>query len=232
LGADPVTGHIGDFAQWVDDLAAQWREWSAEAPGPHILAGHSMGGHLILRAAAENAVAPDALVLVAPMLGLSGKMPPGLMHGLARLMNAIGDGRRPAWKWSEIPGEPPASRAHLLTHDPARYEDELWWRRERPELVMGPGSWGWVERGYASMRGLYAPGVLERMTAPTLILATTEDKLVSYAAIAAAAARLPNAELVTFGEEARHEILRESDPARTRALQAIDDFLDRLSAPR
>ena len=227
-----MTGHIGDFAQWVEDLAALWAEWSADTPGPHVLVGHSMGGHLILRAAAEGKIKPDALVLVAPMLGLGGRMPPVLMHGVARLMSACGDVRRPAWKWSEIPGEPPASRAHLLTHDPDRYEDELWWRSQRPELVMGPGSWGWVERGYASMRGLYAPDVLERMTVPTLILATTEDKLVSYPAIAAAAARLPRAELVIFGEEARHEILREAAPVRQRAMAAIDEFLNRVAPAR
>ena len=97
---------------------------------------------------------------------------------------------------------------------------------------MGPGSWGWVERGYASMRGLFAPGVLERVAVPTLILATTHDKLVAYPPIAAAAARLPKAELIAFGEEARHEILREADPVRTRALEAIDAFLDRLAPAR
>jgi lysophospholipase len=94
---------------------------------------------------------------------------------------------------------------------------------------MGPGSWGWVERGYASMRGLFARGVLERITVPTLILAAIGDKLVSYRAIAAAAARMPNAKLVTFGEEARHEILREADPARELALAAIDAFIDQAA---
>ena len=229
LGADSVTGHIGDYSQWVGDLAALWADWTAEAPGPHVLAGHSMGGHLILRAVAEAKVRPDGLILSAPMLGFNGGLPPALVHGAARLMKALGDPRRPAWKWSEKPGEPPASRAHLLTHDAERYDDELWWRHERPELVMGPGSWGWVERGYASMRALLAPGVLEAVTVPTLIVATTADKLVSYRAIAEAAARLPNAELVTFGDEAHHEILREADPVRDRALAAIDGFLDRIA---
>jgi lysophospholipase len=230
LGADAVTGHIGDYAQWVDDLAGFWPDWIAEAPGPHVIVGHSMGGHLILRAVAEGRIDPQAMVLSAPMLGLLSSLSPAAMHSVARVMNALGDPRRPEWKWSENPGEPPASREHLLTHDPERYADELWWRRERPELVMGPGSWRWVERGYASMRGLSAPGVLERVTVPTLILATTNDKLVAYRAIATAAARLPNAELVTFGEEARHEILREADPVRTRALSAIDAFLERMAA--
>ena len=34
-----------------------------------------------------------------------------------------------------------------------------------------------------------------------------------------------------FGEEASHEILRETDPVRDRALQAIDAFLDRVLDP-
>ena len=140
----------------------------------------------------------------------------------------LGDPRRPAWKWSEKPGEPPVSRKHLLTHDDDRYEDELWWRSQRPELVMGPGSWGWVERGFASMRALAAPGVLEAMTVPTLILAATNDQLVSWPAIAAAAARLPNVELVRFGPESHHEILRETDAVRDRAMDAIDAFLARV----
>lgn len=230
LGADAVTGHIGDFADWVGDLAAFWRRWAAEASGPRVLAGHSMGAHLALRAVSENEVAPDALVLVAPMLGLGGRLPPALMHALARGMRAFGDPRRPAWKWSEKPGEPPASRRHLLTHDDARYDDELWWRRERPELVMGPGSWGWVERAYASMRWLARPDVLEKVTLPVLVLAARNDKLVAYDAIARAAARLPDAELVTFGDEAHHEILRESDPARLRAFAEIDAFLATVAA--
>jgi lysophospholipase len=229
LGSDAVTGHIGDFADWVVDLAALWRDWVAETPGPHVLAGHSMGGHLALRAVAEGKVAADALILIAPMLDLASALPPALMHAFAKLMKRLGDPRRPAWKWSAEPGEPPPEREHQLTHDPARYADEMWWRQQRPELMMGPGSWGWVERAYASMRALLAPGVLERVQLPTLIVATSADALVGYPATAAAAERIPNAALVTFGEEARHEILREADPVRLQALAAIDAFLERVT---
>ncbi len=227
LGSDEVTGHIDDFAQWVGDLAEFWRTWSATSPGPHALAGHSMGGHLAMRAVAEGRVDPAALVLVAPMLGFGGRgVPAAVMHGAARLMKALGDSRRPAWKWSEKPGEVPAARVGLLTHDLARYADELWWRESRPELVMGPGSWGWVERTYASMRGLERRGVLEAVRTPVFIAATENDKLVDFAAIARAAARLPNCEFLRFGIEAHHEILREVDPIRNKALAAIDAFLD------
>ncbi len=231
FGNDAVTGHIADFSQWTGDLAAFWREWSAERTGPLVLAGHSMGGHLALRTVADGSVTPDALVLVAPMLGI-GRLPPVIMHTVAWAMMRVGDPRRPAWKWSEKPGEPPKTRGALLTHDADRYADELWWRTERPELAMGPGSWGWLERAYASMRALAAPGALEKVTVPVLIVATSADKLVSYRAIVAAARRLPNAELVSFGSDASHEILREADPVRDRAMAAIDRFLDEVLETR
>jgi lysophospholipase len=141
LGADAVTGHIADFAMWIEDLATLWRQWSATRPGPHILAAHSMGGHLVLRAMAEHLVEPSGAILSAPMLGLTGRrLPDWLMHALARAMASLGDPRRPAWKWNEQPGAMPDSRIRLLTHDAGRYADELWWREARPELVMGPGS--------------------------------------------------------------------------------------------
>ena len=231
LGTDAVTGHIDDFATWVEDLTHLWRSWKAETPGPHVLAAHSMGGHLVLRAVAEGQVDPDGLMLSAPMLGFtSSVLPEAVMHLAAKGMKALGDPRRPAWKWSEKPGEMPAARAHLLTHDPDRYADELWWREQRPELVMGPGSWGWVERGYASMRLLGQPGMLERVEAPVLMFGTDTDKLVSWKAMARAATRLRDCELVHFGVEAHHEILRESDPVRSRALAACDKFLARIAA--
>jgi lysophospholipase len=109
LGADPVTGHVDDFALWVADLAAFWNEWSAGRAGPLVLAGHSMGGHLALRAVAERRVRPDALMLSAPMLGfLPDYLPAAVQLVLPPVMSRIGDPRRPAWKWSEKPGELPA----------------------------------------------------------------------------------------------------------------------------
>lgn len=232
LGADATTGHVEDFAIWLDDIAALWAQWRATRPGPHVLIGHSMGGHLALRAVAEGRVDPAALVLVAPMLGMaSPPLPLAILQTVANVMTRIGPPTRPAWKWSEKPGELPAMRGALLTHDTERYADELWWREHRPELVMGPGSWRWVERAYASSRALFAPGVLERVSTPTLMVATTADQLVKFAAITEASVRMPHCELVAFGAEARHEILREADPVRTRAMTAIADFLATAAPP-
>lgn len=226
LGLDTHTGHIDDFASWVADLAGFWSDWQAATPGPQVVVAHSMGGHLVLRALAEHRIDPAAAVLCAPMLGLTARgLSAGIMHLIARVMCRIGDRRRPAWKWGDRPGQPPAGRDALLTHDATRYADELWWRNERPATSLGPGSWGWLERSYASMRGLQAPGVLERIATPVLIVATATDRLVGFEAISGAAQRLPNGELLQL-DEARHEILREADRWRDPALAAIDRFLD------
>lgn len=230
LGNDAVTGHVDDFSDWTADLAHLWTAWKAATPGPHILAGHSMGGHLVLRALVDGLVAPDAAILSAPMVGMAGPpLPLGVLHAAARLMTKVGKPTRPAWKWSEKPGEMPADRSDLLTHDGARYADELWWREQRPELVMGPGSWGWVERAYASSRRLEERGAMEKVLVPVLVVSTAADRLVSHASAVRAAQRLPKGELIAFGDEARHEILREVDPVRERALAGMTEFLDRVA---
>ena len=233
MGSDALTGHVDDFATWVDDYAALWADWQACTPGPHVAVGHSMGGHLVLRAVAEGKVRPDAVVLSAPMLGLHPAwVPSRVLHWLARTIAALGDPRRPAWTNSEKPQVIPRARSHLLTHDLARFEDEEWWRQARPEVAMGAASWGWIERALASIRLLESQGVLEGVNVPVLVLAARADGLVSWPAIRRAAARMPRAELVAFGSECRHEILREADAVRDKAMKAIRDFLDRVLPAR
>ncbi|WP_066555724.1 alpha/beta fold hydrolase [Croceicoccus bisphenolivorans] len=227
LGIDATTGHVEDFAHWVDDLAAFWRDWAAGAQGPRVIVGHSMGGHLVLRTMEEGRIDPVAAVLVAPMLGFAGvPLPYRLMRAFARLRGRMGDHRRPAWKWSEKPGQFPAGRSALLTHDDGRYSDEQYWRDVRPELVMGPASWGWLEAAAVSMHKVMSAPALQRVQTPVLILSTRADRLVSPGAIRKAARLLPDAALLEFGRESAHEILREADPVRDRALTAIRTFLD------
>ena len=233
LGDDALTGHVDDFDDWVADLKHFWDGWVAETPGPHVLAAHSMGGHIVTRALVDGVVKPDAVVLSAPMLGMAGPpLPLAMLHSVAKVMTKIGSPTRPAWKWSEKPGEMPARRRDLLTHDDDRYEDELWWRETRPELAMGPGSWGWVERAYASTRELEAPGAMEAVDVPVLVISTENDKLVKHEAAARAAGRFPKGELISFGPEAHHEILREVDQVRRRAMDGITEFLDRVVPAR
>lgn len=216
-------GHIDDFATYIADLRAFAADWVAETPGPHVVMGHSMGGHLVLRGLAEGAITPDAAVLIAPMLGVRSALG-RLAAPMARLLARLGDPRRPAWKGNEKPYTT-ETRANLLTHDRDRYGDELWWQAQDRSLLTGPPSWQWLVAAFRSMAGLEA-GPLETMRTPLLLLVAEADGLVDARAALRIAPRLPEAEVVRFGAESAHEILREADPVRNRALGAIDGFLD------
>jgi lysophospholipase len=218
----PHCGHIDDFAAFVSDLERFYREWMAATPGPHVVMGHSMGGHILLRALTEGAVKPDAAVLVAPMLGV--KSPLGLGERLARIMGGIGDSSRPAWKGNEKPYTT-ETRHSLLTHDRDRYDDEIWWQTSDPSILTGPPSWRWLIEAFRSMRELKGNPRLKAMRVPVLMLVAEADGLVDAGAALQIAPKLPDARVVRFGKESAHEILRETDRVRNRAIGEIDLFL-------
>lgn len=229
LSAAGDCGHIEDFGDYIVDFRAFYAEWQASTPGPHVVMGHSMGGHLVLRGLVEGAVTPDAAVLIAPMLGFKSALP--FAERFARLMGNVGNSARPAWK---IKNEKPYtrdSRYSLLTHDPDRYDDEIWWHNEKPEIVTGPPSWRWVIEAFRSMRELRDNPRLKKMPVPVLMLVAKADGLVDGKAALKIGAKLRDARIVSFGDESAHEILREADPVRNRAIGEIDLFLAARAQP-
>jgi len=216
---DHRAGVTSELAPAADDLVVQWRHWTATAPRPHVLIGHSMGGYLSLRALLDGGIAPDALVLVAPMLGL--RSPIGARAGEWAAGRLAGRG---------VPGvtPPPIDRSRLLTHDLDRYADEDWWHARLPEHRLGPPDWRWLHEAFVATRRLRDDARLSAVTVPTLMLVADRDRLVDARAAARVAARMPRAEIVRFPDSA-HEILRELDAIRDRALAAVDGFLDRAA---
>jgi lysophospholipase len=226
---DPMVGHSPGFDVWIDDLAQFWDRRAAHSKGPHVVIGHSMGGHLILRALAEKRIAPNGAVLVAPMLGFETAMlPVGLVAAIVGVVARGRFGERLAWKTNERPAAAHASRAGFLTHDADRYADELWWKTEKPELALGPPSIKWLADAYRSAVTLRDMD-LSNIATPVLALGTWGDKLVSPQAIADIVPRIPGAGLHMFGSEVAHEILREIDSVRGDALARVDAFLQNVA---
>ena len=224
LSPDTHVGHVETFDSFIDDFAAFWGDWSRDAVGPQVVMGHSMGGHLVLRALTEGLARPDAAVLIAPMLGLFSPLGPRLGERFARMLGGVGNSARPAWKVNERPATT-ATRQALLTHDAARYKDELYWQATKPELLLGPPSWRWLIKAFESTRRLREDPRLKTMTVPVLMLVAEADKLVSAKAALQVAGKLPDVRVVRFGPESAHEVLREADGVRNRAIGEIDIFL-------
>jgi len=224
LSPDPFVGHVENFDIFISDFAAFWADWSPSARGPLVVMGHSMGGHLVLRALTEGVATPDAAVLIAPMLGLHSPLGARLGERFARVLGGFGNSARAAWKTNERPATL-ESRQSLLTHDRSRYEDELWWRDAEPQLRFGPPSWRWLIEAFASTRKLRADPRLKTMKVPALVVVAMADKLVHAKLALQAVGKLPDVRVLRFGKESAHEVLREADPVRNRALGEIDIFL-------
>jgi lysophospholipase len=223
---DRPGGWLDRFETLVDDLAGLIEAWRAEAPAPHVVVAHSMGGHVLLRTLADRHPAIDAAVLVAPMLAInSGSLPPFAAQWLASTASLFGWGGQPAWQQPSRLQRPGSVRQALLTGCRDRYEDELWWWEKQPGFNLGAPTWGWLKAAYDSSAAL-TPSKLAGVEVPVLLIGTGRDRLVSPAAIRRAASLLPRAELEMF-DEAAHEILRERDEVRLKALARIDAFLDR-----
>ncbi len=225
LGRDAHAGH-GDFERWTDDLDAVAAWFVAAMPAPHFVVAHSMGGHLTLRHLARGQSPFGRVVLLAPMLGIHlAAAAPRLVRGLAGVATRAGLGRRYAplqhgyGAWQQRP-----ERQALLTGSADRFRDEHWWIAGDPALALGGTTFGWLASAFASIDALFAPGVLEAIATPMLILAGEHEKLVDLAAIRAAAARLPDARLQIIAD-GRHELLRDLDAVRADTHQRILSFL-------
>ena len=212
------------FDVLVDDLDALIRDWRA-GPKPHVALGHSMGGHLLLRTVIDRKPALDAVILTAPMLEVNSKpIPIRIAPDIADTMYWLGLGNVPMWKTPPAMVAPGGRRNRNLTASSERYEDELHWWGLEPAFNTGPPTFGWMRAAFRSRAATFTPAKLRQVTLPILIVGAEKDRLVSAAAIREAAALLPNAELLMM-RDAAHEILRDCDEVRDRALARVDDFL-------
>jgi lysophospholipase len=218
------------FDPLAEDLAALIEDWRVAGPGPQVAIGHSMGGHLLLRTLVERRPALDAAVLIAPMIEVnSAPIPSRLAPGIAALFYRLGLGGLRIWKTPPAFSALGGRRNRNLTASRERYEDELWWWAQEPAFDLGLPNWRWIRAAFRSGAAAFTWEKLARVRLPILIIGAERDRLVSAAAIRRVAAALPSAELEMM-PDAAHEILRDADPVRLRALARIDAFLAGLGA--
>jgi alpha-beta hydrolase superfamily lysophospholipase len=216
-GASPgERGRIAGGDDLLVDLAAVIDAVRAEAGGPLVLLGHSLGGLVVARFVAGALESPrpawqrevDALVLSSPALdiGMTGAKR-ALLATLETLTPNLGIGNGlDATGISRDPAVVAAYRADPLVHD-----------RIAPRLIRFLADAGPLVRGLAS-----------RWQVPTLLLYAGSDRLVVPAGSAAFAAAAP-APVVTARPFASlfHEIFNE--PEQDEVLAVLTAWLDTLN---
>lgn len=225
--SDHDKGHIDDFSTYVADLRLFLETVVVpQAPRPLLMFSHSTGGNIALRYLGDEGCRDfAAAAFCSPMTGL----PRGW---IARTVLAI-TGLIPSLDTRYAPTTGPYDPAKVpfasndVTHDERRYDFTAQWFAADPRLKLGGPTIGWVRQAYRSFDVIDAPGYLERIELPVLIVSGGEDTVVDTATHNRAVARIPGAEHATV-EGARHEILMETDARRAQFWAAFDRLAARV----
>lgn len=224
LTENPLKGHVGRFTDYHLDLAALIAHPDVAAlPGPRLMLAHSMGGAIGVGAVLRGVVAPRAVLLSAPMLGIAmGGAQRAVTRALAPLARTLGLSE----KWPPLPGasEPyvfSGFQDNVLTDDRAMFDWMAEALRRDPALRLAMPTLGWLDAAMAETAWIAGQGPLG---CPGLCLLGTGEAVVDPEAVRAGAPRL-GLELVEIAH-ARHELLISSEPLRRQAWEAIDRFLE------
>lgn len=231
---DTAKGHVWSFKEYDRDLDMVMREVvAAYCPRPYIGLGHSLGGHILLRAGSYRASPFERMVLTAPMIQINDAQLNGLKPGTARLLSEIavllGCGRL------YVPAGGPPDRTvddfkgNPLTSDLERYMRARAVLNAAPQLDIGSPSVGWLRAAFRSMSHLQAPDTPGTMRVPMLFFVAGEDQIVSSTAIEDFAVRTKLGSTVLLASS-RHEILQECDEIRSRFWAAFDAYLTSAAA--
>ncbi|CAN5458287.1 alpha/beta hydrolase [soil metagenome] len=216
-------GHIDSFATYIADLNLFLETIVApDAKRPVIALCHSMGGHILLRYLAEHGAGPLAsAVIVSPMTGLQREM---FLRSMLLVMPEIA-----VMDHRYLFGTGPFLflardfAANFVTHDERRYRFTEAWFTADPRLSLGGPTVGWARQAARSMTASLAPGYLERIDLPVLLMSAGQDHIVDAASHGPVAARIRQAEHVTIAG-AKHEIMMETDDLRAHFWEAFDGF--------
>lgn len=221
--------HATSFRRYADDLQQFIDSRVAPAlPGPILLLGHSMGGHVALRYLHNRPPAIAGAVLSAPMLDIA--LPTRLRWLIGAIIDTgVGLGFSDAYA--------PGSRdygphkqvfdGNRLTSDPARFAATHAQIAANPDLASGGATYGWLKAALRSIALFEDRAYLDGFRTPVCLVQAGDDWIVSNAAQDRFAARVACCELHRI-EGARHELLKESDALRDRFWRVFDDFTGRL----
>lgn len=222
---DPRKGYVRDFADFEIDVEAFVQQVVLpDCPPPFFALAHSMGGTVLLRVAHAGKRWFDRMVLSAPMIDLPGRTTSFPARALLKTMRWMGMGGRYVPGGSDrITGLDPFIN-NPLTSDPVRYARNAAILEEDTTLGLASPTVAWADSAFRAMHTFKGTNYPSEIRQPILMLAASNDTVVSTAAIEEFAYHLrAGSHLVIAG--AKHEILQEQDRYRSQFWAAFDAFV-------
>ena len=184
---------------------------------PLYMLAHSMGGNIGLRYLLNYTEMFDAASLSAPMFGiLDLKHREGLVKSILSLLKKKYTSYIPGGKdWNEEARS--SDGKDIFSYDPIRDQIHNAWCLADPRLQVGNPTLGWVYESLKSIDILKTPQKLQKVIIPILLAYASDEKIIDNKSIKKLAGRLPNSHLLEL-QNARHEILMETDAVRNKFL--------------
>jgi lysophospholipase len=222
---NPRKGYVRDFSDYEADVETFVQQVVLpDCPPPYFALAHSMGGAVMLRIAHAGKRWFDRMVLSAPMIDLrahSTSLPARLFLRLARF---AGQGGRYIPGGSDAISDIESFVNNSRTSDPVRYARNAAILEEDPTLGLGAPTIAWADAAFSAMHDFRASNYPSQIRQPILMLAASNDTVVSTSAIEEFAYHLrAGSHLVIAGS--KHEILQEQDRYRAQFWAAFDAFV-------
>jgi lysophospholipase len=218
--------HVSDFSEYALDLDGFMTQVVLPScPPPYYALAHSTGGLILLQQAPDMRTRFRRYVLSSPFLGLGdyGVSEP-VARVLSRLVAGIGLSRMYVFGGSNIAVDNLPFERNRLTGDPARYARNQRIVATLPQLGIGAPTIGWLQAAFRAMDDVSHPDFAERLRIPTLIMATTSDRVVSPGAIERFSIATKACHLILIAG-AEHELLQEREVFREQFWAGFDHFV-------
>jgi lysophospholipase len=218
---DRNSGHVGDFAEYQEDLDALLAEARrADLPEPYFLMAHSMGGCIGLRGLARG-LPLRAAVFSAPMWGIAMA---AWLRPVAQMMTALAGPFGFADRYAPTTGPETYLLQVPFEGNTLTGNREMWaYMRDQvqavPDFALGGPSLAWLRAALAECAAL---AVLPAPKVPAICALGTAEKVVDVPPVHLRMAGWANGQLDLY-PGAEHEIMMEGPSVRGR-------FFDRAAA--
>jgi lysophospholipase len=222
---DPRKGYVRDFSDFEVDVETFVQQVVLpDCPPPYFALAHSMGGAVMLRIAHAGKRWFDRMVLSAPMIDLPRRGTSFPARALLRIMRLTGQGGRYVPGGSDALTGSESFVHNPFTSDPVRFARNAAILEEDPTLGIGSPTVAWADTALRAMHTFRGSNYPSEIRQPILMLAASNDSIVSTAAIEEFAYHLrAGSHLVIAGS--KHEILQEQDRYRAQFWAAFDAFV-------
>lgn len=218
---DPMMGHVGDFAEFQEDLDCMIAEAGRMGlPKPFYIMAHSMGGCIALRGLLRG-LPVKAAVFSAPMWGIAMaswlRPVASVVSSLAGPLGLVGRYAPSTSAQTYLLQAPFAG--NVLTTDREMWDYMRRQVAEVPALALGGPSIGWLKAALAECAAL---AVMPAPKVPAICALGTAEKVVDVPPVHLRMAGWANGQLDLY-PGAEHEIMMEGPATRKR-------FFDRAAA--